>query len=117
MTKTGNAGDKTGMVAGRKEIDASQELTDSMYRSLFENAPVGIVIADNESYYLDANTSACSMLGYTHDELVGLHTSNIATQLAMANAESTQDDLDTSADDLPTNGSSSARMALPLRLK
>lgn len=97
MTKPVYPGDKTEIeiMMGRKQIDAALELNDSMYRSLFENAPVGIVIADNESYYLDANTSACSMLGYTHDELVGLHTSNVATQLGLANTESIPDDLAT----------------------
>ena len=47
------------------------------YRKLFECAPDGIVIADSESRYLDANPSICHMLGYTLDELLGLHASDI----------------------------------------
>ena len=35
------------------------------YRLIFEYSQDGIVIADDESYYLDANPSACKMLGYT----------------------------------------------------
>ncbi|MES1982895.1 MAG: EAL domain-containing protein [Pseudomonadota bacterium] len=65
---------------GRKRIEEALRVSEAMYRSLFDYAPVGIVIADNESYYLDANASACKMLGYTRDELVGLHASDIVTQ-------------------------------------
>ncbi len=49
----------------------------SHYRLLFEYVPDGILIADPQSYYLDANPTMCSMLGYTRDELVGLHASDI----------------------------------------
>ncbi|MEZ4645907.1 MAG: PAS domain S-box protein [Chloroflexota bacterium] len=34
-------------------------------------------MANMESYYLDANPMMCKMLGYTHEELIGLHTSDI----------------------------------------
>jgi PAS domain S-box-containing protein len=46
-------------------------------RTFFELAPDGILIADPHSYYLDANPGICRMLGYTRDELVGLHGSDI----------------------------------------
>jgi PAS domain S-box-containing protein len=51
--------------------------SEKRYRALFDYAPDGIVIADGESYYLDANASICRMLGYAHDEMVGLHASDI----------------------------------------
>ena len=47
------------------------------YRALFDYAPDGIVIADGSSYYLDANAAICRMLGYSRDELVGMHASDI----------------------------------------
>jgi two-component system, cell cycle sensor histidine kinase and response regulator CckA len=50
---------------------------DERYRTLFENTQDGIVIADRESYYIDANPSICAMLGYSRDELIGLHASDI----------------------------------------
>lgn len=49
----------------------------SLRTSLFDYAPDGIVIADTNGYYLDANPSMCQMLGYTHEELVGLHVSQV----------------------------------------
>jgi PAS domain S-box-containing protein len=50
---------------------------EARYRALFEHAADGIVIADEASYYLDANPAMCRMLGYTRDELIGLHASDI----------------------------------------
>lgn len=51
--------------------------SEARYRRLFELAPDGIVIADSESRYLDANASICEMLGYTYEELVGMQASDI----------------------------------------
>jgi PAS domain S-box-containing protein len=58
---------------------ASEEILKSAerYRMLFEYAPDGIVIADSKFYYTDVNANICRMLGYTRDELIGLHASNI----------------------------------------
>jgi PAS domain S-box-containing protein len=61
----------------RKRADAARRTSEARYRTLFDYAPDGIVIASPESRYLDANASACRMLGYTHDELVGLHAADI----------------------------------------
>jgi PAS domain S-box-containing protein len=52
-------------------------VADANYRALFEYAPDGILIADAESYYLDANPSICQMLGYTRNELIGMHATDI----------------------------------------
>ena len=55
----------------------ARRASEARYRTLFDCAPDGIVIADPNSYYLDANASICLMLGYTHDEFIRLHASNI----------------------------------------
>jgi PAS domain S-box-containing protein len=47
------------------------------YRALFHYSPDGIVIANSQSYYLDANPKFCKMLGYSLEELIGLHASDI----------------------------------------
>ena len=52
-------------------------LAEERYRTLFEYAPDGIVIADGESIYLDVNDSACRMLGYAREELIGLSATDI----------------------------------------
>jgi len=53
-------------------LDLSAErLSEARYRSLFEYAPNGILIADPQGFYLDANASICQMLGYSRQELMG----------------------------------------------
>ncbi len=64
-------------ISEQRKAEASRRALQARYRALFEHAPDGIVIANAESYYLDANASICRMLGYTRDELVGLHASDI----------------------------------------
>jgi PAS domain S-box-containing protein len=64
-------------ITERHTATAAQRASDERYRTLFEYAPDGIVIADRQSYYLDANASMCRMLGYTRDEFIGLHASDI----------------------------------------
>jgi PAS domain S-box-containing protein len=49
----------------------------SRYRTLFEQAPDGIVVVDPAGHYIDANPAACRMLGYSHDELIGTHVSRV----------------------------------------
>lgn len=64
-------------ITERKEAEAALSQSQAHYRLLFESVPDGILIADTQSYYLDANPQMCTMLGYTHEELVGLHGSDI----------------------------------------
>jgi PAS domain S-box-containing protein len=64
-------------VTARKRAEVALRESEARYRALFEYAPDGIVIADPQSTYLDANPSICRMLGYTLDELIGLHASDI----------------------------------------
>ena len=61
----------------RRRAEASVQASEARYRILFDHAADGIVIADAKSYYLDANSSLCRMLGYSHGELVGLHASDL----------------------------------------
>ncbi len=69
--------------------ESNTEVADSerRYRVLFEYAPDGIVIADQKSRYIDANESMCRMLGYTRDELIGLHASDIVAQSEIQHIE------------------------------
>jgi PAS domain S-box-containing protein len=64
-------------ITARKAAEAAMHASQARYRTLFEYAPDGIVIADRASTYLDANPSMCRMLGYTREEFIGLHASDI----------------------------------------
>jgi PAS domain S-box-containing protein len=67
-------------ITGRIQAEAALKASEGRYRTLFERAPIGIVIADTASYYIDANQCLCDMLGYTRDELIGLHASDIVAE-------------------------------------
>ena len=67
-------------ITEQKRLEVTRRAIEGRYRTLFENAPDGIVIADRESYYIDANASMCRMLGYTRQELIGLHATDIVAQ-------------------------------------
>lgn len=61
-------------------LNAERTAAEDNYRALFEYAPDGILIADAQSYYIDANPSICKMLGYTRDELIGMHATDIIVE-------------------------------------
>lgn len=60
---------------------SSQTATETYYRTLFDHAPDGMLIADRDSRYLDANPSMCRMLGFSRDEIVGKHAADIVAPL------------------------------------
>lgn len=64
----------------RKRAEEAQRTSEQRYRTLFECAPDGIVVADRESRYIDVNASMCRMLGYSRDEMIGLHAPDVVTE-------------------------------------
>jgi PAS domain S-box-containing protein len=67
-------------ITERKHADEKQRASEDRYRTLFDYAPDGIVIADPEGSYIDANKSICRMLGYNREELIGRSGSDIDAQ-------------------------------------
>jgi PAS domain S-box-containing protein len=67
--------------------ETARHASEASYRTLFDCAPDGIVIADPQSYYLDANASICRMLGYTREELIGKHAADIVVPEEIENIE------------------------------
>jgi PAS domain S-box-containing protein len=70
-------------VTEQRRAELALRASEGRYRALFECAPDGIVIARRGGGFVDANASACRMLGYPPDELIGLRAPDI---LADANA-------------------------------
>ncbi len=58
-----------------ERVQAEERLREkeAQYRSIFESTTDGLLIADEQGYVVEANPAFCAMLGYAHDELVGLH--------------------------------------------
>jgi PAS domain S-box-containing protein len=74
-----------------KQVEEVNLASESLYRALFERAPVGIIIGSAEGTCIDANHSMCRMLGFTHKELVGLHRSEYVAEKEIPGAAPTLD--------------------------
>jgi PAS domain S-box-containing protein len=61
------------------ERRTAEQLADSRRRfaAVFENSLDAILLMDDGGRYVDANPAACQLLGYTRDEIVGLHVSDV----------------------------------------
>jgi PAS domain S-box-containing protein len=67
-------------ITERLLVEKARLSSEARYRTLFDYAPDGIVIANSQSVYLDANPSLCRMLGYSRDEFIGLCAADIVAQ-------------------------------------
>jgi two-component system cell cycle sensor histidine kinase/response regulator CckA len=64
-------------MSDRKTPEQALRESEERYRSLFESAPDGILVADSEGTYVDVNPSGLAMLGYSRDELIGMKSADI----------------------------------------
>jgi PAS domain S-box-containing protein len=71
-------------ITNRTKAEQALISSQARYQALFELAPDGILIADQQSRYLDANLGMCQMLGYTREELIGKHASDIVAPSEVA---------------------------------
>ncbi len=66
-------------IADRKRSDDALRESEQRYRELFEAESDAILLIDESSgCVLEANTSACAMYGYSRDELVAMHESDLS---------------------------------------
>lgn len=59
-------------ITERTRAEEAQRASDLRYRSLFEHAPDGILIADRNGQFIDVNANALGLLGYERRGLLGL---------------------------------------------
>jgi PAS domain S-box-containing protein len=50
----------------------------SLLGEAIEHGPVAVLVADERGKYVAVNQRACLMLGYTREELLGLHVADVA---------------------------------------
>jgi PAS domain S-box-containing protein len=82
----------------RRGAEEARRESEARYRALFDCAPDGILIADLDGRYLDANPSICRMLGRDRDELIGLDASHIVAESEIAQIEPTLEAIRTTAE-------------------
>lgn len=59
-------------VAARQQIEVALRESEQRFRSTFEQAAVGMVIANLEGQWLQVNQRFCALVGYTSEELLSL---------------------------------------------
>ncbi|MCX6699578.1 MAG: response regulator [Methanomicrobiales archaeon] len=59
-------------IEARKNSEAALRGSEEKYRTYIDNSPEAIFIVDTEGNYQDANPSACSMFGYSREEILTL---------------------------------------------
>jgi PAS domain S-box-containing protein len=67
-------------ITARRQTQEKAWARAERHSALFECAPVGIVVVSPDNHCIDANPGMCLMLGYTRDELVGLHASEYVAE-------------------------------------
>lgn len=60
-------------ITDRKEAEAALRRSESVYRTLLEQAHDGIYVCDSVGRIVMANNVASRLLGYSQEELIGLH--------------------------------------------
>lgn len=90
----GEPGIMIGMVQDismRKQAEQAIKESEQRFRTLFDDAADGIFIADSNGRYIDMNLSACSMLGYSRDELIGKRIPDLIPEKDVARLASAKD--------------------------
>jgi PAS domain S-box-containing protein len=67
-------GDGLGLITNditeQKKMEHELKESEEKFRSIFENAPIGMALADLDFQFRQVNTSFCEMLGYSEQELI-----------------------------------------------
>ena len=64
-------------ITERKTAELERQRVSDRFRMLFERAPDGIFLADPEGNYIDVSPSGTEMFGYTREEILRLHISDL----------------------------------------
>ncbi len=71
--KAFKVGDGMGLIitdiTERKKMEEVLRASEAKFRSIFENAPIGLALADLDFVFSKVNTVFCQMLGYSEEEL------------------------------------------------
>jgi len=82
-TKSPDALEKLNPPETAAKPNASKDLArgpETPYRALFELMPGSVVLLDAQGFVRDANPFFCRGIGYTHEELIGLHVTRFSKE-------------------------------------
>ncbi|MFP4420700.1 MAG: PocR ligand-binding domain-containing protein [Desulfococcaceae bacterium] len=60
-------------VTARKNAEARLRESEDRYRAYVDRSPMALLIADADGRYVDVNAAATNLLGYSREELLGMH--------------------------------------------
>jgi PAS domain S-box-containing protein len=64
-------------ITDQVEKDERLKQSERNLRSLFEHSTYGIILADDDNHVVDCNQTASDLLGYTQEELLGMHAARL----------------------------------------
>jgi PAS domain S-box-containing protein len=76
-------GDLVGIVGVSHDLTPTAELAaelkrrEQRWRGVFDQANIGIIVADSDQYLVDANPAVTRILGYSREEIVSLHAEDL----------------------------------------
>lgn len=71
-------------IGKRKQAEDALRSSESRFRSYIEHAPLGVMIADKNGIYKEANPAAAQIFGYTEIELIGKSISDLLAPQSLA---------------------------------
>jgi two-component system sensor kinase FixL len=71
-------------VTRQRHAEEALRASEAKFRSYIEHAPTAIFVADREGRYLEVNTTACSMFGYTEQEFLQLSLTDVLAPVDVA---------------------------------
>jgi len=74
-------------ITEQKEAAESLRLSEERFRTVFENAPIGMAIISLQGEILSANQALCQFLGYEAEELVGYVVADLTSEQSKALTE------------------------------
>lgn len=64
-------------VVQREQVNAALKEGEALFRGAFECAPIGMALVNPEGSFIRVNPALSEMLGYSEDELLGIHISEV----------------------------------------
>jgi PAS domain S-box-containing protein len=74
-------------ITKRKQAEQLLQQSEARYRTLVESAPDGIISLNAEGHITDCNKAMADLLGYTREELLGRHISELITDPILKKTE------------------------------